>query len=107
MESSSSILQIGKLTSEIIYSWKQKVSLVLSYRELDEIIDAGTIAPNNDEYATLAWKKLDRKSIAIIGLSPCNAHLHHVASATCAGQMWGSLLDIFDRHTLLNELKAR
>lgn len=45
--------------------------------------------------------------MAIIGLSLSDTHLAHVSGMQTARQMWKAILDIFERHTLLNKLSAR
>lgn len=43
----------------------------------------------------------------IIVISLSDAHLNHVEGVKTACEMWRSILDIFERHTLLNKLTAR
>lgn len=106
MDGNSGILKIPILTGENFYSWKQKIRLVLSYRELDEIISPDHKIPTEPREAT-EWSNKDRKSMAIIGLTLPDDHLHHIDGITSAAKMWRSLLDIFERKTLLNQLTAR
>ena len=53
------------------------------------------------------WKKNDRKARAIIGLSISDEHLEHVCDVETAKEMWRAIVDVFERHTLLNKLSAR
>lgn len=43
----------------------------------------------------------------IVGLLLSDAHLEDVADSPTAHHMWKSILDIFERHTILNLLSAR
>lgn len=69
-------------------------------------MDPNHVVPE-DSTAAAEWSKQERKCRAIIGLSLYGAHLSHVTNTTCASAMWRSLLDIFERPTLLNQLTAR
>lgn len=103
---SSNIFKIEKLTGEKYYSWKRKVRLVLSYRELDDFIGIESKKPT-DPVEAESWLRKDRKEMAITGISLSETHLNHVEGAINANQMWRSLMDIFERHNLLNKLTAR
>ena len=54
-----------------------------------------------------AWTKKDRKPQAIIGLNLSNDLLENVRDVTSAKDMWTSIKNVFERHTLLNKLAAR
>lgn len=45
--------------------------------------------------------------MAVIGLSLSDTHLEHVADAQTEHEMWPSILDIFELHTMRNLLSAR
>lgn len=53
------------------------------------------------------WVKNDRKARAVIGLLLSDEHLKHVHGLQTAKEMWQALLNVFERHTLLNKLSAR
>ena len=105
MDVGGSSLKIDKLSSTNFHAWKQKIQLVLSLRELDDHIDEDP--PERTDASYTAWMKADRKAKAIIGLSLSDEHLEHVIDADTAKEMWQSIMDIFERHTLLNKLAAR
>lgn len=84
----------------------EKVRLVLSLRELEEFIFPDH-APPADPNEAKAWLKLDCKAMVIIGMTLSDSHLNHVEGISCASKMWRSILDIFERHALLNQLTAR
>lgn len=104
MKTESNVTKIEKLNQNNYYSWKQKIFLVLSLRDLDEQIDS--IRPESEEQA-LIWDKKDRKAKAIIGLSLSDQILENVRHVTTASSMWITIKNIFERHTLLNKLSAR
>lgn len=105
MDSSSSFPKIEQLSEDNFYTWKQKVQLLLCYREVDFTLTQDAPEKNHDEYDK--WLKANNKAKAIIGLSLSNEHLHHVADADSAKKMWEALLDIYEKNTLLNKLTAR
>ncbi len=45
--------------------------------------------------------------MAIIGLSLSDEHLEHVRDVSTPKDMWQCIVNIFERHTLLNKLAAR
>lgn len=100
------MLKIEKLPSDNFHSWKQKVKLVLEYRDLDSRIYPTVKKPVYDADAEI-WSRNDRKYMEIIGLSISDAHLNQIDSLQTAERIWRSLLDIFERHTLLNQLTTR
>lgn len=106
MDQSSGPIKVDKLTADNFYVWKQKIKLVLSFRELDEFIDAN-VAPPTSEPDLRSWTSKDNKAMAIIGLSLSDSHLEHVGEVKSALEMWKTIMDIFERHTLLNKLNAR
>lgn len=106
MESSSGICKFDRLTGDNFDSWKQKVQWVLSYTKLEACIDPKHTIPADPEGGA-AYSRKYRKAMAVIGLSLSDAHRCYVNYATGASAMWRSLLDIYERHTLLNQLTAR
>ena len=96
--------KIEKLNDSNFHAWKQKITLLLALRDLDNLIDDDP-PTEKDEY--LQWSKKDRKAQAIIGLSLSDEHLEHVRETATAKEMWESILNVFERHTLLNKLSAR
>ncbi len=53
------------------------------------------------------WCKNDRKAAALIGLSLSDEHPEHFQEVHSAKDMWQCILNIFERHTMLNKLAAR
>lgn len=104
MDSESSSIRIDKLSKENYHSWKQKILLVLSLRDLDDQIN--TTRPDDDT-AAAAWDKKDRKARATIGLTISDELLENVREVKTAAAMWLTIRNVFERHTLLNKLSAR
>ena len=106
MEGSSGMFKIEKLSESNFHVWKQKVELVLAFRELDDHISDSVSAPQTDpEHAV--WVKADAKARAVIGLTLSDEHLEHVRDCETAGAMWSAIRDLFQRKTLLNKLACR
>ncbi|CDF40427.1 unnamed protein product [Chondrus crispus] len=53
------------------------------------------------------WIRGDSKAKALIGLSLSDEHLEHVCDVDTAHEMWEAIVNVFERHTLLNKLAAR
>lgn len=105
MDDRGSLVKIDKLTDTNFYVWKQKIQLLLALRDLDEYIDCDTPAETSENYKS--WLRADSKARAIISLSLSDDHLEHVRDCTTAKQTWLAILNVFERHTLLNKLAAR
>ena len=104
MDETSSTVKIEKLNDTNFHAWKRKIQLVLALRDLDQYIDDERPTTESEQKA---WDRGDRKAQAIIGLALSDEHLEHVAGANTAKDMWKAILDVFQRHTLLNKLAAR
>ena len=98
-------LRIPTLNDDNFHVWKHRIQLVLFLREADEFIKVDPPSERDDGYE--AWHKSDRKARALIGLSLSDNHLEQVQHASSAKEMWQLILDIFEKHTLLNKLAAR
>jgi Reverse transcriptase (RNA-dependent DNA polymerase)/gag-polypeptide of LTR copia-type/Integrase core domain/GAG-pre-integrase domain len=100
--------KIDKLTSSNYHTWKQKIELVLAFRELDEVV-FNIVSTNvmQDTAAAAELKKKDAKAKAVIGLTLSDEHLEHVRGAETAAEMWLAIKNVFQRTSLLNKLAAR
>jgi hypothetical protein len=89
-------------------TWKQKIELLLTFRDLDEVVFEAPPADmeRNLEVATL-FKKKDAKAKAVIGLTLSDEHLEHVRSAKTAAEMWTALKNVSQTNSLRNKLAAR
>ena len=108
MDSNSGI-RIDKLREDNFHTWKTRIHLVFSLKELDNYLTDDPPARECDNYpATYAeWRKGDLKAKALIGLTLSDSYLEQVQHATTAKQMWMAICDFFKKHTLLNNLAAR
>lgn len=97
--------KIEKLGDNNFHVWKQKVELVLAFRELDDVItDEG---PPTEVDKLEKWKKRDAKAKAVIGLTLSDDHLDHVRGVSTAAEMWNAITNVFQRRTLMNIVRAR
>ena len=100
-------VRIEKLNDSNFYVWKQKIQLLLALRDVDQYI-TDTECPEEDQSDDhKKWIRGDNKARTLIGLSLSDEHLEHVREATTAKEMWDAILNVFERHTLLNKLAAR
>ena len=105
MDDQLSSFKVVKLGDDNFYIWKQRIELVLAYRELDQHISDDPPAELDDTFTS--WKRGDARARAIIGLSLSDEHLEHVRDVKTAKEMWKCILNVFQRRTLLNKLAAR
>lgn len=99
------MFKIEKLSDSNFHVWKQKVQLILSFRELEDHItdEPASSAPDDSE----KWSKDDAKAKAIIGLSISDDHLQLTGDCESALELWKSILDLYQRKTLLNKVLIR
>ena len=97
--------KVVKLNDDNFHVWKQRIELVLAYRELDDHITDDP--PHESDHHFKAWKRSDSRARAVIGLSLSDEHLEHVRDVPTAKAMWQAILNVFERHSLLNKLAAR
>ena len=96
-----------KLTDSNFYVWKQKIQLLLSLKDVDQQITDDAPSDPSTEESRRKWLRDDNRAKALIGLSLSDEHLEHVRDAKTAKDMWQAILNVFERHTLLNRLAAR
>lgn len=101
-----SSLKIDKLRDNNFHVWKQKIELVLSFRDLSDHIVEGAAAPREEEKAA-EWSRNDSKARAVIGLTIPDEYLEMVRDCDTVLEMCMSIQNIFRRSTLLNQLHAR
>lgn len=102
----SSGIKVEKLNENNFHIWKQKINLVLMYRDVDHVVKTQDV-PEQGSEEFHKWNQCDRTARAIIGLSLSDQLLEHVRDATTAKEMYDSIVNVFQRHTLLNKLRAR
>ena len=94
-----------KLNDSNFHAWKQKIQLLLASKDLDEIIEDDEPDLNELEFKT--WQRKDKKAQACIGLTLSDSMLENVRECETAKEMWETICDVFEKHTLLNKLAAR
>jgi len=97
---------VEKLNEHNFHTWKQKIALVLAYREVDAVLTTPKPKEGTAEQQA-AWARNDNVARAIIGLSLSDSMLEHVRDLSTASEMFESIKNVFQRHTLLNKLRAR
>ncbi|CDF39664.1 unnamed protein product [Chondrus crispus] len=100
-------IRIDKLTDSNFYVWKQKIQLLLALRDVDQYIVEGRVPSEERAEERKKWIRGDSKAKALIGLSLSDEHLEHVRDVDTAHEMWEAIVNVFERHTLLNKLAAR
>ena len=101
------MFKIEKLSESNFHVWKQKVELILAFRELEDHISDSVSSPPPNDLAYDSWVKADAKARAVIGLTLSDEHLEHVRDCDTAVSMWSTIVDLFQRKTLLNKLACR
>ena len=105
MDSGGGNFKIEKLTESNFHVWKKKLQYVLAFRDLHDHISEPPPPSGSSEH--VEWQKLDAKAQAVIGLTLDDDHLDHVSECISAASMWSTIMDLFQRKTLLNKLTAR
>ncbi|CDF34864.1 unnamed protein product [Chondrus crispus] len=100
-------IRIDKLTDSNFYVWKQKIQLLLALRDVDQYIVEGRVPSEERAEERKKWIRGDSKAKALIGLSLSDEHLEYVRDVDTAHDMWEAIVNVFERHTLLNKLAAR
>lgn len=104
----SSGIRIEKLDETNFYSWKQKIELVLGYKEVDEMIDPHLCPTRPEEQNEhKKWLRKDKLARLYIGLSVSGEMLKNLQHTTTALEMWNEICNLYQRHTLPNTLTAR
>ena len=104
MESDTNSLKIETLNELNYSSWKIRIQHVLALKDLEDFLEDD---PPTDTSQSAIWLKKDKKARAIIGLTLSNEMLENVREAKTAKDMWNTIKNVFERHTLLNKLSAR
>ena len=104
MDSDSTSIKIDQLKESNYHAWKIRIQHVLILKGLKDLI---VNDPPTDTTALQAWTQKDQKTQAVIGLSLSDEMLENVREHSTAKDMWNSITNVFERHTLLNKLAAR
>ncbi len=107
MDSDNSSAKIEKLNNSNYHFWKIRIEHVLALKDLEEFLVDDP--PGDDARTTdiTQWTRKDKKAQAIIGLTLSDDLLENVREVKTAKEMWHTIKNVFERHTLLNKLAAR
>ena len=113
MDGGLSQFRVEKLSDSNYHVWKEHIQSVLCLKDLDIYIEedppgvegASDVVQARSELAI--WRRGDRKAKAIIRLALSDAHIEHTRDIETAKEVWASICNLFERHTLLNKLAAR
>lgn len=100
-------LKIERLTKSNLHVWKHKVQLILDFRDLGDHISELARPSTYCENAAGSWSKSYTKTKEVIGLLLCDEHLDHVRDFEMALSVWITIMDLFQRKTVINKLTTR
>ena len=100
-------MRIEKLTDSNFYIWKQKIQLLLSLKDVAHHVIESEVPDVSDSDDRRTWLRGDNKPKQSL-VFPCQTStLSMSVIVKTAKQMWEAMLNVFERHTLLNKLAAR
>ena len=85
---------------------KHKIQLLLALRDVDQYV-FDDIPENATSDERRKWIRGDAKAKAVIGLTLSDDYLQHVLGYSSAKETWEAILNVFERHNLLNKRAAR
>ena len=104
MDSDTAQVRIEQLNQSNFHTWKIRILHVLTLKGLENHV---TDDPTSDPESFPQWKKRDQKAQAHIALTLSDEMLANVQDVQTAKEMWKAIMNVFERHTLLNKLSAR
>ena len=93
-------MKITKLSDDNYHTWKSRIQLILSLKELDEYIEDDPPSDDSDKESLRKWRRCDSKAKAVIGLTLSDTHLEQVQHAEAAKEMWNMIIDISEKHII-------
>lgn len=93
MDGNNSGFNTEKLTDSNYHVWKQKIELVLAFRERSDHLENRSGPSNNADLSI--WTKNNAKAKAIIGNSLSAEYLKQVRDVQTAYDMWVAIQNIF------------
>lgn len=104
MNSDFGQIKIDQLNHGNYHVWKIRIQHLLNLKGLEDFI---VNDPPTKSEELEAWRKKDGKAQATIGLTLSDDMLENIRDVKSAKDMWNSIKNVFERHTLLNKLSAR
>ncbi len=99
--------KIDKLNHSNYHFWKIRIEHVLALKDLEEFLVDDPPGEHATTTEVTQWTRKDKKAQAIIGLTLSDDLLENVREVKTAKEMWHTIKNVFERHTLLNKLAAR
>ena len=105
-------VSIDRLNDSNFHVWKYQIELLLGDKGLtshitEDASQAKASASSSSDSDSAKWFQNDAKAKAVIGLTLSRDHMEHVTSCKTARSMWTTIMDLFQRKTLLNQLTSR
>lgn len=97
--------KVEKPSESNLHIWKQKGKFLLAFRDLDNVLTDSAPTEGNEVYQECQTR--NAKARAIIGLTFKDDHLDHFRGLLSTSSIWSSLVNIFQRGTFINKLRAR
>ena len=99
------MFKVEKLNDSNFHYWKQQVEYALALKELSDYILPTSDRPSPADAAKAT--RDDAKAKAVIGMTLGKDHAELVKDCKTAHESWTTILELFQRKTLLNKLMAR
>ena len=99
------MFKIEKLNDSNFHYWKQQVEYALALKELSDYIIPTSDRPSPSDVSKA--KRDDAKAKAVIGMTLGKDHAELVKECKTAHESWTTILELFQRKTLLNKLMTR
>jgi len=100
-------IKIDKLTETNFNEWRQRIKMILALRDLEDMLDEDGKTMDAEDRELAVWKRRDTKASAIIGLTLGSEQLEHVSGCKTTAETWSTLQGVFQRKSLMNNMKAR
>lgn len=97
-------LKLEELLDLSFHAGSKNTCLVLTLNHLDQYIEENTAM---DDESRTASSRSHRKAWAVIDIALSTKHFERSSDAASAREMWDMILNILERHRLLNNLAAR
>lgn len=105
MDKDKSVIEVANLSMSNYDIWKRANEVVLSQREVDEIVDQlSPFSPIYDHVAHKKWDQTDKQARVIMDLLLSDYMLKKVGACTSSNSMLDEMNNVFRRRTLPNKM---
>lgn len=101
------IFTVDRLSESSFYLCNEMVEIVLVFRKLDGHIKLDRMDQDGAEGNVVIWLKNNAIANAVTGLSQEDEHLEHATDFFTVDEIRQTILDLFQREKILNELANR